>query len=1255
MSAKRSTDDYDGPVHRQTSSHECESENDRQDRRRDLPLIRDALNDRAVELVSYLLGAEPNRRLSNRRAKRWGRKGSFALALTGRKRGLYYDHEAQEGGDLFHLIRKYAVRDFAGAVQWACDWLGWGEGHAPEPRKSDMLRRERQEREAREAARQAAEDAKRAAIAKRKFAEARPIEGTPGEVYLRETRGIDVAAFPDAFRWHEGERAVICAVTKDDGEVVAAQMIAVTPDGKKDVARWPDKGGAKTSIGPVGNGAVRLPGPANGPVCICEGPETGLTIWAATGYETLILLGGLRRAERMAPAGRRVILCKDDDKRISPSGNSVRSALRALRAKGIDVREATPFEIRRGDKRDFNDLVKESGLAAVRERIHMVAIDSDDVTQFISIDDARAQVDERVRNFFDLVEAQKAGEAETDEPSANKADDGDGVRIDYVGPPHVHALGITVGVGKTEAALRHARRTLVRLRAAGDNRAIVIAVPEHRLSDEVAARFREMTEQAGLSFEAEVWRGREADLPGGENGEKMCADIESVRLAQKHFAQINEEVCLGKGPGGEHPCAYLYACAYRDQFDADADLWVVSHQILFHPFPPAIEGRGVAAIVVDESPWQAGLIGVEGSGIEVELSWMCSQPVPPAMDGERLRDIRGRLAWAVTRSPDGPLKRAALHAVGFDNETGPFAELQEWRRKQNEGNWRERIENASLHPLMLIWKAVADLMNRGGPEASGRLAIVRRKEDGVRVLRVSGLASINEDWRVPTLLIDAVLDVELVRPFWPNIVNLGQFDVSAANQVVRQATGKSWAKSSLEPPKSHGAQSALNSPANPDAPSDDKHAARAETAARARRRVHAISLKRERELGGKLLVIGNKAVVQAMQFPPDVNVGHFGAIAGHDEWRDVRLVVILGRPMPAPQQVERMAGAMTGAAPETTNGEWYGRGDAYRLKREGNSLVRVLAETDIHPDPIAERMRQRICIGELVQAIGRGRGVNRQPDDPVEILVLGDAILPVPVDEFLPDDSLWPSPTDQMLAEGGVAFEDGTSAAMAYPMLWRTAGAARMALQRARGANRITNQSSVTISYNELSIGECDGARPFDAVRFVRFQRAGNGQEVQRACYDARRIDDPHAEIERMVGPLVMFEAEGQEATPEAVGATLASRILAALADGDMPRNELRRKVAQRTPNGEFAEAIATLLAGGDIAAASIPRATGGKPTTCYRLAGPQAAPATVPDAEDLPFVSVENAVIVDGSEPAPVFDATMVEESSVDDQEPQS
>jgi putative DNA primase/helicase len=50
----------------------------------------------------------------------------------------------------------------------------------------------------------------------------------------------------------------------------------------------------------------------------------------------------------------------------------------------------------------------------------------------------------------------------------------------------------------------------------------------------------------------------------------------------------------------------------------------------------------------------------------------------------------------------------------------------------------------------------------------------------------------------------------------------------------------------------------------------------------------------------------------------------------------------------------------------------------------------------------AEAVRWCICEGELVQAMGRGRGVNRSAATPLEIDLLTDVVLPVTVDALVP-------------------------------------------------------------------------------------------------------------------------------------------------------------------------------------------------------------------------------------------------------------
>lgn len=141
--------------------------------------------------------------------------------------------------------------------------------------------------------------------------------------------------------------------------------------------------------------------------------------------------------------------------------------------------------------------------------------------------------------------------------------------------------------------------------------------------------------------------------------------------------------------------------------------------------------------------------------------------------------------------------------------------------------------------------------------------------------------------------------------------------------------------------------------------------------------------------------------------------------------------------------------------------------------------------------------------------------------------MLGDAILPIAVDEFLPDDFAWPSATELQLAEGGVAFRDGSSAAKAYPQLWRRPDAARKALEREQREKGDTNPNSVTFSYGELPIGECHADRRL--CPRVRFQRSGPKLHEEIAIYDRQMVPDPRAAIEALVGLLAMFEVVGQE------------------------------------------------------------------------------------------------------------------------------
>ena len=77
----------------------------------------------------------------------------------------------------------------------------------------------------------------------------------------------------------------------------------------------------------------RLPGSVAGPLLLAEGPETGLSGWRATGYQTFIVLGGLARFK--PPAGRVVIALGDDDLPASPAAKALAAWVEECREAGI--------------------------------------------------------------------------------------------------------------------------------------------------------------------------------------------------------------------------------------------------------------------------------------------------------------------------------------------------------------------------------------------------------------------------------------------------------------------------------------------------------------------------------------------------------------------------------------------------------------------------------------------------------------------------------------------------------------------------------------------------------------------------------------------------------------------------------------------------------------------------------------------------------------------------------------------------------
>ena len=1021
--------------------------------RDDLDELKQALMDRAELLVNEILGQRPNPHLSSYKQLRWGTKGSFAFEVSGPNTGLWFDHELGEGGDLLTLIQhRMCGGNFPQALHWARRWLGWPPSgptvHAKQksaPRAKDYGIKPSQINEA-----IASDESNRITSANQIWNSSRPVEmDSAGDRYLRITRGIlPNGPWPKSIQYRSGfDPALVFRLTSPNGQISAVQIVRVNSDGKKRINH--QSGLAKQTYGVIKGSTVRFEGSSDGPLLIAEGPETGLSVWAATGFETWVAAGQSNIKNMPFPKGRKLVFCNDDGPKNSPSRHQARTLLKKLGRKGYDVVEAMPWRVRRGDKSDFNDVIVQKGPSAVRERIEIAISPPATVSDpSVTLDRGSALLGDAVGQFFN--------------DSAS-----------HFFTPY-HAIQATVGLGKTEEVLHHSLSQLKKMRSDDDKRVIVIAVPQHRLSHEIAERFNELGKKHGLH--AAVWRGREAMAPMSNT--KMCSNLDEVHEAQTVLADITKEVCLS--------CPHYQGCAYLAQTDLVADVWIVAHQALFGKPPAPIEAEGVALLIVDESPWQAGLRGISGNGMSVALDALDDGEMPVPNGDKTLANQRAFLKMALCDEPDGPIKIERLYDSGLISSSAKVAYGLEWARKVTEGHWRKRQQNRTITPMAEIWSAIYELVDViDRPVRSGRLSI-ERGNGRERIICVRTRKKLHDKWDVPTLLIDATLDIELVRPYWPNIKEVARIDVQTPHQRIYHAYDRAFGKSAFSGDITSGLIQSL--------------------------RTTVLAIDRQTE--GSLLVVSNKSTVDKLTLPDHIQVAWFNALAGRDQWRDVETIIIIGRAMPTPKLVEAMAGALTGKAIEEPV-DWYENRDVEQTLRTADGMVMINSNADHHPDPLADAILQRISVGEVLQAIGRGRGIRREEDRPVTIFILNDVALPIAVDRFIDSDQFrWPSPIDRQLADGGIAFEDSRAASKVYPQLWATAEAAKKAIQRGRWG---------TFPYKELLTRKCPS--PLE----VTYQLAGAGRRPAVAFVDPRVVPEPQQKIEELLGPLVFYELANQQ------------------------------------------------------------------------------------------------------------------------------
>ncbi len=221
----------------------------------DIPIrgIVDRLTGNIAALCEHLL---PNGR---REGAEWrcgsvqGEPGkSLGIHLAGAKAGIWSDFADGSKGDPLDLIQACLGLDKGGAVMWAKDWLGIGDGTRA-PLQSPQSA----------AIEAPPQDNPNGALALAIWNRSQPAAGTPVEAYLRN-RGIGIPA-PPSIRYHVGVEytqsglrlpCMVSAVQAPDRSITAIHRtyILANGQGKAPVTK------PKMMLGRVNGGCVRLAG-----------------------------------------------------------------------------------------------------------------------------------------------------------------------------------------------------------------------------------------------------------------------------------------------------------------------------------------------------------------------------------------------------------------------------------------------------------------------------------------------------------------------------------------------------------------------------------------------------------------------------------------------------------------------------------------------------------------------------------------------------------------------------------------------------------------------------------------------------------------------------------------------------------------------------------------------------------------------------------------------------------------------------------
>lgn len=360
--------------------------------------------------------------------------------------------------------------------------------------------------------------------------------------------------------------------------------------------------------------------------------------------------------------------------------------------------------------------------------------------------------------------------------------------------------------------------------------------------------------------------------------------------------------------------------------------------------------------------------------------------------------------------------RTRLLAAGLDEQACRLAAQLEGRRLRDpqlfpgmpaadrQASIRQVMINERSQRYIEAWLAMRDLA-AGDRDQDGRLHVRAAGKGGTSIM-ASGIKPIHPTLRdKPVLHLDATLRPELASTVLPHLAAT-VIEAAAPHQSVRLVAG-SFGKGQL-----------CSAPSLAPAEAQRRQNRLAEV-------VDYVRWQARRAAPGRVLVITYKDCEAAFHGIFGVETAHFNAIAGLDVYRDVGMLIVVRRPLPSSADLDPLSGAFFRHLP--VGG--YRQGSRGIWMRDGSSRS---VPVRVHADERAELLRAAICDDELIQAIGRGRGINRTDADPLEVHILADVALPLVHDQVVPWEAAKPALLQQMLLRG-VAVDSPSDTATLHP------------------------------------------------------------------------------------------------------------------------------------------------------------------------------------------------------------------------------